>query len=156
MSDHNYKFNVTMTCSGCSGAVERVLKKMDGKPTPPDTPYPVAKHAQSRLPRQVQSQPSNLTACHFMPSPPSPGLPLPLPLQLSPTSPPLTHPNRRQVLHRLSRHADRRRDDRPRGRLRRRAREDQEDRQDRQLGRGRRHLAAGVRVSWVRRSARTR
>ncbi|ETN45674.1 uncharacterized protein HMPREF1541_09507 [Cyphellophora europaea CBS 101466] len=30
MSEHNYKFNVTMTCGGCSGAVERVLKKMDG------------------------------------------------------------------------------------------------------------------------------
>ncbi|KAL6251117.1 Cytosolic copper metallochaperone [Rhinocladiella similis] len=30
MSDHHYKFNVTMTCGGCSGAVERVLKKLDG------------------------------------------------------------------------------------------------------------------------------
>ncbi|OQO05297.1 hypothetical protein B0A48_09065 [Cryoendolithus antarcticus] len=30
MSEHNYKFNVTMTCGGCSGAVERVLKKLDG------------------------------------------------------------------------------------------------------------------------------
>ena len=32
MAEHQYKFNVTMTCGGCSGAVERVLKKMDGKP----------------------------------------------------------------------------------------------------------------------------
>lgn len=31
MADHTYKFNVTMTCGGCSGAVERVLKKLDGK-----------------------------------------------------------------------------------------------------------------------------
>ncbi|KAJ9498030.1 Cytosolic copper metallochaperone [Exophiala xenobiotica] len=30
MSDHHYKFNVTMTCGGCSGAIERVLKKLDG------------------------------------------------------------------------------------------------------------------------------
>ncbi|KAK3714168.1 Cytosolic copper metallochaperone [Vermiconidia calcicola] len=30
MAEHNYKFNVTMTCGGCSGAVERVLKRMDG------------------------------------------------------------------------------------------------------------------------------
>ncbi|KAK4949646.1 Cytosolic copper metallochaperone [Elasticomyces elasticus] len=30
MSEHHYKFNVTMTCGGCSGAVERVLKKLDG------------------------------------------------------------------------------------------------------------------------------
>ncbi|KAL6454217.1 ATX1 Metal homeostasis factor ATX1 [Candida maltosa Xu316] len=26
----NYHFDVTMSCSGCSGAVERVLKKLDG------------------------------------------------------------------------------------------------------------------------------
>ncbi|KAK5091518.1 Cytosolic copper metallochaperone [Lithohypha guttulata] len=30
MSEHKYRFNVTMTCGGCSGAVERVLKKLDG------------------------------------------------------------------------------------------------------------------------------
>ncbi|EMR65562.1 hypothetical protein MGN70_012131 [Eutypa lata] len=28
--DHTYTFNVTMSCSGCSGAVERVLKKLEG------------------------------------------------------------------------------------------------------------------------------
>lgn len=27
---HTYKFNITMTCTGCSGAVERVLKRLDG------------------------------------------------------------------------------------------------------------------------------
>ncbi|KAL9136227.1 MAG: hypothetical protein Q9175_002575 [Cornicularia normoerica] len=27
---HHYHFDITMTCSGCSGAVERVLKKTDG------------------------------------------------------------------------------------------------------------------------------
>ncbi|KAK1150333.1 Cytosolic copper metallochaperone [Aspergillus melleus] len=30
MSEHQYKFNVAMSCGGCSGAVERVLKKLDG------------------------------------------------------------------------------------------------------------------------------
>ncbi|KAB2579048.1 putative iron copper transporter protein [Lasiodiplodia theobromae] len=30
MADHSYKFNITMTCGGCSGAVDRVLKKLDG------------------------------------------------------------------------------------------------------------------------------
>ncbi|KEF57183.1 uncharacterized protein A1O9_07373 [Exophiala aquamarina CBS 119918] len=30
MSGHQYKFNVSMSCGGCSGAVERVLKKLDG------------------------------------------------------------------------------------------------------------------------------
>jgi copper chaperone CopZ len=30
MSDHSYKFNVTMTCGGCSGAVTRVLQKLEG------------------------------------------------------------------------------------------------------------------------------
>jgi copper chaperone len=29
---HEYKFNITMSCGGCSGAVDRVLKKLDGKP----------------------------------------------------------------------------------------------------------------------------
>ncbi|SJX64430.1 probable ATX1-antioxidant protein and metal homeostasis factor [Sporisorium reilianum f. sp. reilianum] len=30
MSQHEYKFEVVMTCSGCSGAVSRVLSKLDG------------------------------------------------------------------------------------------------------------------------------
>jgi len=30
MAEHEYKFNVTMPCGGCSGAIERVLKKLDG------------------------------------------------------------------------------------------------------------------------------
>lgn len=28
--DHTYKFNIAMSCGGCSGAVDRVLKKLDG------------------------------------------------------------------------------------------------------------------------------
>jgi copper chaperone len=37
MSTHTYKFNIGMSCGGCSGAVERVLKKLDGElsPLPP-------------------------------------------------------------------------------------------------------------------------
>jgi len=27
---HTYEFNITMTCGGCSGAVDRVLKKLEG------------------------------------------------------------------------------------------------------------------------------
>lgn len=43
MADHTYNFNITMTCGGCSGAVERVLKKLDGGPLlPRDTPLPLA------------------------------------------------------------------------------------------------------------------
>ncbi|CDK26840.1 unnamed protein product [Kuraishia capsulata CBS 1993] len=30
MSDHEYHFDVTMTCSGCSNAVNRVLTKLEG------------------------------------------------------------------------------------------------------------------------------
>ncbi|KAF1814410.1 hypothetical protein P152DRAFT_456662 [Eremomyces bilateralis CBS 781.70] len=30
MSEHVYKFNVVMTCGGCSGAIDRVLKRLDG------------------------------------------------------------------------------------------------------------------------------
>ncbi|KAK2805955.1 hypothetical protein FQN50_005970 [Emmonsiellopsis sp. PD_5] len=29
-AEHQYKFNVSMSCGGCSGAIERVLKKLDG------------------------------------------------------------------------------------------------------------------------------
>ncbi|KAL9630761.1 MAG: hypothetical protein Q9164_006253, partial [Protoblastenia rupestris] len=29
-AQHHYKFDITMTCSGCSGAIERVLKKTEG------------------------------------------------------------------------------------------------------------------------------
>ncbi|KAL8931606.1 MAG: hypothetical protein Q9211_006845 [Gyalolechia sp. 1 TL-2023] len=32
-SPHHYKFNITMTCSGCSGAIDRVLKKLQGVDT---------------------------------------------------------------------------------------------------------------------------
>lgn len=34
MAEHKYKFNVSMSCGGCSGAVERVLKKLDGTRSP--------------------------------------------------------------------------------------------------------------------------
>ncbi|KAL8825245.1 MAG: hypothetical protein Q9191_004534 [Dirinaria sp. TL-2023a] len=27
---HHYKFNIQMNCGGCSGAVDRVLKKLEG------------------------------------------------------------------------------------------------------------------------------
>lgn len=30
-ADHTYKFNVSMSCGGCSGAVDRVLKKLEGR-----------------------------------------------------------------------------------------------------------------------------
>lgn len=30
MSSHKYQFDVAMSCSGCSGAVNRVLTKLDG------------------------------------------------------------------------------------------------------------------------------
>jgi copper chaperone len=31
---HTYEFNITMSCGGCSGAIDRVLKKLDGMYTP--------------------------------------------------------------------------------------------------------------------------
>ncbi|GAA6013818.1 hypothetical protein JCM10207_008203 [Rhodosporidiobolus poonsookiae] len=30
MAEQTYKFEVKMTCSGCSGAVERALKRVEG------------------------------------------------------------------------------------------------------------------------------
>lgn len=35
MPEHNYKFDVKMHCSGCSGAVEKVLKATEGMCTHP-------------------------------------------------------------------------------------------------------------------------
>ncbi|KAL8733321.1 MAG: hypothetical protein Q9166_002145 [cf. Caloplaca sp. 2 TL-2023] len=44
---HHYKFNITMSCTGCSGAVERVLKKLEASssslsslPFPSPSPSP--------------------------------------------------------------------------------------------------------------------
>lgn len=35
MAEHKYDFEITMTCGGCSGAVDRVLKKLEGEfPSP--------------------------------------------------------------------------------------------------------------------------
>lgn len=28
---HTYEFNISMSCGGCSGAVDRALKKLDGE-----------------------------------------------------------------------------------------------------------------------------
>lgn len=38
--DHTYKFNVAMSCGGCSGAVDRVLKRLDGQSPPRPLPQP--------------------------------------------------------------------------------------------------------------------
>lgn len=35
---HTYEFNITMTCGGCSGAVDRVLKKLEGMGPDMDDP----------------------------------------------------------------------------------------------------------------------
>lgn len=40
MSDHTYTFNISMSCGGCSGAVERVLKKLEGMTPPPPSHTP--------------------------------------------------------------------------------------------------------------------
>ena len=45
MAEHTYKFNVTMTCGGCSGAVERVLKKTEGESSPPNPTQPQPNHS---------------------------------------------------------------------------------------------------------------
>lgn len=45
MSEHTYKFDIAMSCGGCSGAVERVLKKLDGEPTLPMHPVPCGRKA---------------------------------------------------------------------------------------------------------------
>lgn len=39
---HTYDFNITMTCGGCSGAIDRVLKKLDGSLALPPRPREAA------------------------------------------------------------------------------------------------------------------
>lgn len=51
MAEHKYKFNVSMSCGGCSGAVERVLKKLDG--TSP---------LYSRILKVLNTRPNNLSS----------------------------------------------------------------------------------------------
>jgi copper chaperone CopZ len=45
---HTYEFNVTMSCGGCSGAIDRVLKKLDGMLTSP-LPAQTALHPYSAM-----------------------------------------------------------------------------------------------------------
>jgi len=55
-AEHTYKFNVSMSCGGCSGAVNRVLGKLEGVspslplalphpcynyPSPSSNPFPI-------------------------------------------------------------------------------------------------------------------
>lgn len=137
---HHYHFDITMTCGGCSGAVERVLKKTEGRALFPFLPSPP-------LPPSSPSSPSCILCPLLMPPP--------LPSSLSvrsfvrssvrpsilhiypPTSlpPPLTKPHRPRLLRRQPRGPDRGRLHRRRP-LCRRAREDQEDGQDGPGGRG--------------------
>ncbi|KAL8808054.1 MAG: hypothetical protein Q9182_000332 [Xanthomendoza sp. 2 TL-2023] len=30
VAPHHYKFNIEMSCTGCSGAIDRVLKRLEG------------------------------------------------------------------------------------------------------------------------------
>lgn len=45
MAEHTYKFDIAMSCGGCSGAVERVLKKLDGEIRALATPSHAPLHA---------------------------------------------------------------------------------------------------------------
>jgi len=42
MSEHTYKFDVKMTCGGCSGAVTRVLQKLQSQDDGGVTSYEVS------------------------------------------------------------------------------------------------------------------
>ena len=53
MAEHNYKFNVTMSCGGCSGAIERVLKKLEGESF--NLPFIIYLECSNRLPILLQA-----------------------------------------------------------------------------------------------------
>lgn len=63
-AEHRYKFNISMSCGGCSGAVERVLKKMEG--TSPFSVPATLSLSSSPLPSLLSPLPSP----HLLPSPP--------------------------------------------------------------------------------------
>jgi len=56
MSEHTYKFNVAMSCGGCSGAITRVLNKLDGKYTRART----HRHSQTNRWHQAYQHPDPL------------------------------------------------------------------------------------------------
>ena len=117
---HHYHFDITMTCGGCSGAVERVLKKTEGRALSPFlTPLPpsLVALAYSMFPAYAP----------FLPSSPS--------VRSSHLTIIAHEAHRPRLLRRQPRGPDRGRLHRRRP-LCRRAREDQEDGQDGQGGRG--------------------
>jgi hypothetical protein len=61
-AEHKYQFNVSMSCGGCSGAIDRVLKRMEGacllSPYSPD-PYLTYLLHPHTLPRPCLSVPQN-------------------------------------------------------------------------------------------------
>jgi hypothetical protein len=58
---HTYKFNVSMSCGGCSGAVDRVLKKLAG--SSPSLPYPLAAASRSVLFSGPRTPPRTALSC---------------------------------------------------------------------------------------------
>lgn len=52
---HTYEFNVSMSCGGCSGAIDRVLKKLPGASPPPSSSIPGKEYERSadEAPRQA-------------------------------------------------------------------------------------------------------
>lgn len=128
---HTYKFNVSMSCSGCSGAVDRVLKKLEGKSAPvrsrsqssPLQPtlsstLPPSIHRRGRKGRKDRDAitgSTQLTTCITT--------------------------NRRRVVRGLPREPDRHRRGQGRPALREGARDHRQDGQEGQHGRGRRRGA---------------
>ena len=54
--EHQYKFNVAMSCGGCSGAVTRVLSKLDGTSMNLQTSKPHSSthtHTKTKHPRHI-------------------------------------------------------------------------------------------------------
>ena len=138
---HHYKFQITMSCSGCSGAIERVLKKLEGSFLL--SPLLLCLPAFPHPPPLLLLLPLCFPPCLLpTPHPPSPRPPRLHPPHQTYTKthtlniiPPKT--NRHPILHRIPRSAKRRHLRRGRTRVRDGAGEDPEDGQDgRERGEG--------------------
>lgn len=115
---HTYKFNVTMSCGGCSGAIDRVLKKLDGgfhqhPPPPPPLFDSTHTHTHTHAPAPASLR-IRTDTCHLAPLPAS------------------RHPELRSLPREPDRHSRRR----ALAAVRDGAEDDRQDGQEGQLGRG--------------------
>lgn len=90
MSEHKYVYGVSMSCKGCSGAVERVLGKLDGSSFYLLPRLPLSRNFTHPHPFPSLPLPVITPSLHFLPNPQSSILPLTRHAKINPSLTP--HP----------------------------------------------------------------